>query len=157
DWIVTLPEELNGAPEGSQKQFFEETYDFLSERNGEENVLAGVVHNDETTPHMHFAFMPVTYDDKRASEKVSAKDVLNRNELKSFHQDLDNHLKERIPQIYQKGVLNDKTIGVEDVPTLKKHSKEIERLNKVMDEKKRNLNKQIKKVSQLEGKAKNVY
>src|SRR5699024_12366098 len=30
-------------------------------------------------------------------------------------------------------------------------------LNKVMDEKKRNLNKQIKKVSQLEGKAKNVY
>src|SRR5699024_11969420 len=34
---------------------------------------------------------------------------------------------------------------------------EIERLNKVMDEKKRNLNKQIKKVSQLEGKAKNVY
>src|SRR5699024_645154 len=68
-----------------------------------------------------------------------------------------NHLKERIPQIYQKGVWNDKTIGVEDVPTLKKHSKEIERLNKVMDEKKRNLNKQIKKVSQLEGKAKNVY
>src|SRR5699024_11970752 len=53
DWIVTLPEELNGAPEGSQKQFFEETYDFLSERYGEENVLAGVVHNDETTPHMH--------------------------------------------------------------------------------------------------------
>src|SRR5699024_4118906 len=71
-------------------------------------------------------------------------------------QDLDNHLKERIPQIYQKGVLNDKTIGVEDVPTLKKNSKEIERLNKVMEEKKRKLNKQIKKVSQLEGKAKNI-
>src|SRR5699024_9349909 len=38
DWLVTLPEELNGAPEGSQPQFFEETYDFLSERYGEENV-----------------------------------------------------------------------------------------------------------------------
>src|SRR5699024_6668657 len=124
DWIVTLPEELNGAPEGSQKQFFEETYDFLSERYGEENVLAGVGHNDETTPHMHFAFMPVTNDEKRAREKVSAKEVLNGNELKSFHQDLDNHLKERIPEIYQKGVLNGKTIGVEDVPTLKKNSKE---------------------------------
>src|SRR5699024_4620506 len=124
-WIVTLPEELNGAPEGSQKQFCEETYDFLSERYGEESVVAGVVHNDETTPRMHYAFMPVTYDEKREREKVSAKEVLNRNELKSFHQDLDNHLKERIPQIYQKGVLNDKTIGVEDVPTLKKHSKEI--------------------------------
>src|SRR5699024_9967858 len=85
------------------------------------------------------------------------KEKLNRNELKSFHKDLDKYLKERITQIYQKGVLNDKTIGVEDVPTLKKHSKEMERLNKVMDEKKRSLNKEIKKVSQLEGKAKNVY
>src|SRR5699024_267750 len=95
-----------------------------------ENVLAGVVHNDETTPHMHFAFMPVTYDEKREREKVSAKEVLNRNELKSFHQDLDNHLKERIPQIYQKGVLNDKTIGVEDVPTLKSTQKKLSDLIK---------------------------
>src|SRR5699024_11321857 len=122
EWIVILPEEVNGATEGSQNKMFEDMYDFLSERYGEENVLAGVVHNDETTPHMHFAIMPVTYDEKREREKASAKEVLNRNELKSFHQDLDNHLKERIPQIYQKGVLNDKTIGVEDVPTLKKHS-----------------------------------
>src|SRR5699024_2409909 len=118
---------------------------------------AGVVHNDETTPHMHFAFMPVTYDEKREREKVSAKEVLNRNELKSFHQDLDNHLKERIPQIYQKGVLNDKTIGVEDVPTIKKHQKIIERLNKVTDENQRNVNKHIKKVNKQEGKAKHFY
>src|SRR5699024_12793804 len=101
-----------GSAKGSKKQVIEVRYDFLSERYGEENVFAGVVHNDETTPHMHFAFMPVTDDEKREREKVSAKEVLNRNELKSFHQDLDNHLKERIPQIYQKGVLNDKTIGV---------------------------------------------
>src|SRR5699024_11843306 len=131
--IDTVPEEVDGALEGTQKEIVEETYDLLSERYGEEHVLAGDVHNDETTPHMHVAFMEGTYDEKREREKVSAKEVLNRNELKSFHQDLDNHLKERIPQIYQKGVLNDKTIGVEDVTTLKKHSKEIERLNKVMD------------------------
>src|SRR5699024_11692765 len=89
DWIVTLPEELNGAPEGSQKQFFEETYDFLSERYGEENVLAGVVHNDETTPHMHFALLPVTYDEKREREKVSATEVLNLTESKNFTKVLD--------------------------------------------------------------------
>src|SRR5690625_31989 len=157
DWVVTLPEELKEAPEGSQKRFFEETYDFLSERYGEENVLAGVVHNDESTPHMHFAFMPVTFDEKKQREKVSAKEVLNRNELKSFHQDLDKHLKERIPQIYQKGVLNDKTIGVENVQILKEKSKEIEQLGESMDQKKRNLNNQIKKVNSLESKLKNVY
>src|SRR5699024_12603679 len=101
-------------------------------RYREENVLDGVINNDETTPHRHIAYMPVKYDEKRERKKVSAKEVLNRNELKSFHQDLDNHLKERIPQIYQKCVLNDKTIGVEDVPTLRKHSKEIDRITKDM-------------------------
>ncbi len=157
DWVVTLPEELKDTSPESQRKFFEETYDFLSERYGKENVLAGVVHNDETTPHMHFAFMPVTYDEKKQREKVSAKEVLNRNELKSFHKDLDNHLKERIPHIYQKGILNDKTIGVDDVATLKEKSKEIEQLNENMDKKKRNLSNEIKKVNSLEGKLKNVY
>lgn len=157
DWVVTLPEELKESSSESQKKFFEETYDFLSERYGKENVLAGVVHNDETTPHMHFAFMPVTYDEKKQHEKVSAKEVLNRNELKSFHKDLDNHLKERIPHIYQKGILNDKTIGIDDVAMLKEKSKEIEKLNEGMDKKKRNLNKEIKKVNDLQGKLENVY
>src|SRR5699024_7544882 len=53
-WRVTLAGELDGAPEGSQKLFAGDTYDFLSERYGEDNVLAGVVHNDGTSPHMHF-------------------------------------------------------------------------------------------------------
>src|SRR5699024_7542515 len=140
DWIVTLPEELDGAPDGCHIEFCEETYEVVSERYGDETVLAAVVHNAATTPHMDFGFMPVTYDENREREKVSAKEGLNRNELKSFHQDLDNHLKERIPQIYQKGVLNDKTIGVEDVPSVKEHSRAMERLNKVIEEKKRNLN-----------------
>src|SRR5699024_12343408 len=34
DGIVTLPEELNGVPEGYQKQFDEKTYDMLGERYG---------------------------------------------------------------------------------------------------------------------------
>src|SRR5699024_3438831 len=83
------------------------------------------------------------------------KEVLNRNELKSFHRDLDNHLKERIPHIYQKGILNDKTIGVDDVATLKEKSKEIEQLNENMDKKKHSKKNEIKKVNSLEGKFEN--
>src|SRR5699024_10534365 len=98
---------------------------------------------------MHFAFMPVTYDAEREREKVSAKEVIERNELKAFHQDLDEHLKERMNPDDQKGVLNDKKIHVDDVATLKKHANEIERVNKVMHEHKHNFNEQIKKVRQL--------
>ncbi|MBG0970665.1 MobV family relaxase [Bacillus sp. SRB3LM] len=128
DWIVTLPENLKGISENEQREFFEKTYEFLVNRyGGEKNVLSANVHMDETTPHMHFAFMPVVWDEKKQREKVSAKEVLTRKELKTFHQDLDTFLKQEIPHIYKEGILNDKTIGVDTVKDLKKHSEEIQK------------------------------
>ena len=41
---------------------------------------------------MHFAFVPVTEDKKRGGEKVSAKEVITKNDLKTFHTDLERHL-----------------------------------------------------------------
>ncbi|UOB98895.1 hypothetical protein BTI679_62960 (plasmid) [Bacillus wiedmannii] len=76
---------------------------------------------------MHFAFMPVVWDEKKQKEKVCANDVLTRKELKTFHQDLDKFLKQEIPHIYKEGILNDKTIGVDTVKDLKKHSEEIQK------------------------------
>ncbi|PEW69381.1 hypothetical protein CN448_12835 [Bacillus cereus] len=128
DWVVTLPENLKGISEKEQREFFEKTYEFLANRyGGEKNVLSANVHMDETTPHMHFAFMPVVWDEKKQREKVSAKEVLTRKELKTFHQDLDTFLKQEIPLIYKEGILNDKTIGVDTVKDLKKHSEEIQK------------------------------
>ncbi|AZJ24831.1 hypothetical protein CT694_36030 (plasmid) [Bacillus wiedmannii bv. thuringiensis] len=128
DWVVTLPENLKGISEKEQREFFEKTYEFLTNRyGGEKNVLSANVHMDETTPHMHFAFMPVVWDEKKQREKVSAKEVLTRKELKIFHQDLDTFLKQEIPHIYKEGILNDKTIGVDTVKDLKKHSEEIQK------------------------------
>ncbi|WP_257198188.1 plasmid recombination protein, partial [Bacillus cereus] len=128
DWVVTLPENLKGILEKEQREFFEKTYEFLINRyGGEKNVLSANVHMDETTPHMHFAFMPVVWDEKKQREKVCANDVLTRKELKTFHQDLDKFLKQEIPHIYKEGILNDKTIGLDTVKDLKKHSEEIQK------------------------------
>ncbi|MGE6553075.1 MobV family relaxase [Bacillus mycoides] len=128
DWVVTLPESLKGISEQEQREFFEKTYEFLANRyGGEKNVLSANVHMDETTPHMHFAFMPIVWDEKKQREKVCANDVLTRKELKTFHQDLDKFLKQEIPHIYKEGILNDKTIGVDTVKDLKKHSEEIQK------------------------------
>ncbi|MEK4504297.1 MobV family relaxase [Bacillus sp. FSL R12-0069] len=134
DWAVTLPESLKDASEKEQREFFEKTYEFLTNRyGGERNVLSANVHNDETRPHMHFAFMPVVWDKKKGYEKVSAKEVLTRKDLKTFHQDLDKFLKQEIPYIYKEGILNDKTIGVNTVKDLKKYSEEIQKQKDVMD------------------------
>ena len=58
------------------EQFFKDSYEFLADRYGKENVVSATVHMDEKTPHMHFNFVPVT-DDNR----LSAKRVLNRIDL----------------------------------------------------------------------------
>ncbi|EJR48529.1 hypothetical protein IIO_06648 [Bacillus cereus VD115] len=134
DWAVTLPENLKDASDKEQREFFEKTYEFLANRyGGEKNVLSANVHNDETRPHMHFAFMPVVWGEKKQREKVSAKEVLTRKDLKTFHQDLDKFLKKEIPHIYKEGILNDKTIGVDTVKDLKKHSEEIQKQKDDMD------------------------
>lgn len=124
-WVVSLPKELEKKSDADKDKFFAEVHEFMTGRyGGIENVLYSEVHNDETTPHLHFAFVPVVWDEKNNRNKVSAKDVINRNELKIFHTELDKHLKSQIPEIYKKGILNDKTLPFDDVKEIK--------LNKVL-------------------------
>ncbi|MBC6482705.1 mobilization protein [Enterococcus faecium] len=120
-WIVTLPEELSEAPYEQQSAFFEATTNFLNERYGQENAVAAVVHSDETTPHLHYAFVPVVFDDKKSRYKVSAKEVLTRHDLQTFHEDLDQHLKKVLP-FYEQGILNNKILPFENVAEIKKYN-----------------------------------
>ena len=142
-WVVTLPDELKNEKQNNQNKFFEETKEFLDKRYGKENVVCAVVHYDETTPHLHYAFIPVTFDEKKQREKVSAKEVLNRKDLQTFHDDLDKHLKEKLP-FYEKGILNDKTLPFENVEQVKKYNDE---LKKLTEEKQKEIT-ELKKVKQ---------
>ena len=83
--------------------------------------MAAVVHYDETTPHLHYAFVPVVFDDKKSRYKVSAKEVLTRHDLQTFHEDLDQHLKKVLP-FYEQGILNNKTLPFENVAEIKKYN-----------------------------------
>ena len=120
-WIVTLPEELAEASYEQQSAFFEATTAFLNDRYGQENAVAAVVHYDETTPHLHYAFVPVVFDDKKSRYKVSAKEVLTRQDLQTFHEDLDQDLKKVLP-FYEQGILNHKTLPFENVAEIKKYN-----------------------------------
>lgn len=89
DWVVTVPKELDPK---YHKYFFKASYDFLEQKYGKENVISAYVHMDETTPHMHFAFVPVVYDEKKEIHKVSAKQLLTKTELKRMHPELTRHI-----------------------------------------------------------------
>lgn len=93
DWVVTAPKDL---PEEELKPFFEATHAFLAGKYGKENVVSAYVHMDETTPHLHFAFIPVVPDKRKGGWKVSAKERLTKTELARFHGDLQNYLEQSL-------------------------------------------------------------
>ena len=157
DWIVTLPKSLEQETMSTQKEFFKSTVGFLNERYGSQNVLSATVHHDETTPHLHYAFIPVVFDEKNQREKVSAKEVLTRKELSSFHQELDKYLKQQIPHIYQEGILNNQTIGIDDVKIIKKMAKEIAEKEAELSQRKEHINKKIEEVKNIGVSTQNVY
>lgn len=91
-WVVTAPKDL---PEDKHKAFFKSSYEWLCERYGEENVISATVHNDETTPHLHFAFMPIVVDAKRYI-KLKAKDIETPTSLKRIHKDMQKYLEREL-------------------------------------------------------------
>ncbi|MCJ2171025.1 plasmid recombination protein, partial [Enterococcus durans] len=134
-WVVTLPDELKDLSHDKQQEFFNETKNFLDKRYGKENAVAAIVHYDETTPHLHYGFVPVVYDEKKDRLKVSAKEVLNRKDLQTFHDDLNNHLKEKLP-FYEKGILNDQTLPFQNVEEIKKYNETYQEMKQALEQKK---------------------
>jgi len=115
----TVPKqtEISYSPEET-REFFQISYKFLSERYGERNVISAYVHMDETTPHMHFLFVPVVPDnkwneknpDKEPREKVCAKELMNKTEMSVFHKEFQRYLDAHSQKdLYP--VLNGTTIG----------------------------------------------
>ena len=92
DWVITIPKPLNNEDVMNRETFFREAYEFLNHRYGKENVVSAYVHLDEVTPHMHYAFIPVVQDKKKGGFKLSAKEAVTRQDLKTFHRDLSNHM-----------------------------------------------------------------
>lgn len=129
DWVVTKPQSL---PDEYNRAFFESAYRFMRDRYGVKNVVSAYVHYDEVTPHMHFAFVPVAPDKKRGGEKLCAKEVVNRADLKSFHTELQAALERDLG--VQVLIINEATKnGNRTVAELKRATSE-ENLKKTLEE-----------------------
>ena len=72
---------FDGISPETQKRFFSDCTEFFSERYGKENVVSSVVHLDESTPHLHFNLMPVTYG------RLCAKELFDRTALRELQTD----------------------------------------------------------------------
>lgn len=63
------------------KTFFKDSYDFLEDLVGKENIVYAEVHYDEDTPHMHFYFIPVVNEVKRKVFETDSKGNLAKHEV----------------------------------------------------------------------------
>ena len=106
NWVITAPESL--TPE-ELPLFFDECYKFLNARYGKENVISSPVHMDETSPHIHYNFVPVVTDKKKGIPKLSAKECITRKDLNTFHPDLTKHMTAVFGRDI--GILNGATVG----------------------------------------------
>lgn len=150
DWVVTAPKDFTEDNKKNDLElFFKKTYEFLENRYGKENIISSYVHMDENTPHMHFAFIPVAIDKRKGGYKLSAKDVLTRNDLRTLHSDLSVVLAREFG--YDVGVLNHATeLGNKSVQELKKQSlKEIDQQIELKIEELKLLDDEIKKLAEI--------
>lgn len=103
-WVVTVPKKV--LPQ-QYPLFFQRCYDFLKKRYGEKYTLSATVHMDETTPHLHYSFIPVGLDTKNNRLTVSSKLVATRTELRNCQQELSKSLEKDFG--YDLGILNKAT------------------------------------------------
>lgn len=123
DWVITAPEALT---EEELPRFFSECYKFLNELYGKENVISAYVHMDETSPHIHYAFVPVVIDKKKKIPKLSAKERITRKDLNAFHPSLTKHM----TAIFGRdiGIQNDATsLGNQTIKQLRQKAKNMEK------------------------------
>ena len=67
------------------KRYFNESYKFLSDYVGKENVVYAAVHLDEDTPHMHFYFTPVVNEVRRKTFVTDNNNNLIKKEIIDKH------------------------------------------------------------------------
>lgn len=80
NFIVTSDNEtMNALGADRQREFFQDSVKWFSDRYGTDRVLNATVHMDETTPHLHIGVMPITQDGR-----LSAKAIFTKTEMKAI-------------------------------------------------------------------------
>lgn len=90
--ILTVPAEQSEEwGEEKTADYFKACTEYFQQKFGEENVVSAKVHLDETAPHMHLHFLPVSQE----TGKLQARSVMNKKGLNDIHNELPIFLQER--------------------------------------------------------------
>lgn len=89
--IITVPQDqFKEWGIDRSKRYLEEVYNYFCKEIGKENVVSAKVHLDETTPHMHLHFVPVSQDGK-----LQARVLMTPAKINKIHNDAPEYLREK--------------------------------------------------------------
>ena len=138
-----------------ERLYFEKSLEFLKEFAGEKNVISATVHKDETTPHMHCVFTPIT-DDGRLHFRSF---VDGKFEMKKLQDRYYAKMKEFFPEL-ERGKSSEETqrkhLSVEQY----KLEKEKEKLNEIktdLENVKKEQQEREKEIQKINDYADNFY
>lgn len=105
--IITMPKDYTG----DKRAFFECAYKNLKKMYGlkDEDVVSAYVHMDESTPHMHFYFLPIKHEEEK--DRVSWETVMPRWMYKTQHEKLQKVMSEDLGE--EVHLLNGETLGID--------------------------------------------
>lgn len=120
---------------------------WLMDRFGEDNTISSVIHLDETNPHLHISYVPLTSDGR-----LSAKDFTSRANLRGVQSDLLKAVQTEFPR-YGFGRANELDRGFsngrsqKDFERLKDEKSELEKQAREFSEVVKNTVEQMETVS----------
>lgn len=127
---VQLSGKVLDISEEEQEQVLRESYDWLKNEFGEENVISAVIHKDETNMHLHFDFVPIK------DGKLSAKSIISKTKLKQYQSEFLKYLQDKKPALdFERGGGVTKGLSQRDFEILQEERKKLrEKIEKREDE-----------------------
>ena len=98
EWVLTLPSTLTNKTD--IETFWKGFIEYLAVLYGIQNVISVTTHHEEHKIHAHALILPVVKNNKQSktrpqAEKISAKEVLTKDHLTTWHCGLEKFLLEK--------------------------------------------------------------
>lgn len=78
---VQISGKISEQPLDKQVEYLKQSFEFLKVKFGQENFIGAVIHLDETTPHLHFEFVPIR------DGRLNSKEINSRSEYRRYQRE----------------------------------------------------------------------
>ena len=147
--IITVPKE-QALIWGKEKteEYFKAVCEIFKEQFGAENVVSAMIHLDETAPHMHLHFVPVSEEGKLQARKVTTREKINL-----IHDVAPKKLQELGFDVTRGMGVTEKSLEIHKFKAskLKEHIKELESKSKALESDLKSLEGAKDSIGRLDG------